>query len=140
MGNFKQTVSTLGDKIKGGCRYVRTYWNKAPKNRYLSFKEAAAYCIGGIGINAATMVPMFFWDMTEKKHREIMEVLKVRASVSDGVIDASTGEELEAKLLGGEEDAWRVYMEEHGIEDAIKSAESEDGSHTDSGDVGTDMR
>lgn len=42
MGNFKQTVSTLGDKIKGGCRYVRTYWSKAPKNRYLSFKEAAA--------------------------------------------------------------------------------------------------
>lgn len=59
MGNFKQSVDTLGVKIRGACKYVRTYWNKAPKNRYLSFKEAAAYCIGGIGINAATMVPTF---------------------------------------------------------------------------------
>lgn len=98
------------------------------------------YCVLGVLSGVLGAAPMFFWDMTEKKHREIMEVLKVRASVSDGVIDASTGEELEAKLLGGEEDAWRVYMEEHGIEDAIKSAESEDGSDTDSGDVGTDMR
>lgn len=85
------------------------------------------YCVLGIISGALGAVPMFFWDMTEKKHREIMEVLKVRAGVQDGQIDEETGKEIEAKLLGGDEYAWRDYMSEHGIEDAIKQREeSED--------------
>lgn len=59
MSNLKQSIGALGGKINSECRYVKTYWSKAPKNRYLSFKETAAYCIGGIGINAASMVPTF---------------------------------------------------------------------------------
>lgn len=97
------------------------------------------YCVLGIASGVLGAVPMFFWDMTEKKHREIMEVLKVRASVSDGVIDEATGEELEAKLLGGDETAWRDYMEEHGIDDAIKKqndAEEKTGEATDTGKIG----
>lgn len=84
------------------------------------------YCVLGISSGVLGAVPMFFWDMTEKKHREIMEVLKVRASVQDGVIEGETGKELENRLLAGEESAWRDYMEEHGIEDSVK---------TNSGDV-----
>ena len=59
MGNFMQSAVSLKGKLKSACNYVKTYWDKAPANRYLSFKEAAAYCIGGIGINAATMVPTY---------------------------------------------------------------------------------
>lgn len=59
MSNLKQSIGALGGKINSAYRYVKTYWNKAPKNRYLSFKEAAAYCIGGIGINAASTVQAF---------------------------------------------------------------------------------
>lgn len=59
MSNLEQSIGALGGKINSECRYVETYWSKAPKNCYLSFKEAAAYCIGGIGINAASMVQAF---------------------------------------------------------------------------------
>lgn len=59
MSNLKQSIGALGGKINSACRYVKTYLSKAPKNRYLSFKEAAAYCIGGIGINAASTVQTF---------------------------------------------------------------------------------
>ena len=59
MSNLKQSIGALGGKINSAYRYVKTYWSKAPKNRYLSFKEAAAYCIGGIGINAASTVQAF---------------------------------------------------------------------------------
>ncbi len=49
----------MGGKIGAAADYVKKYWSKAPANRYLSFKEAAAYCVGGIGINAASMVPTY---------------------------------------------------------------------------------
>ena len=84
------------------------------------------YCVLGIISGALGAVPMFFWDMTEQKHREIMEVLKVRAGVQDGQIDETTGKELETKLLGGDEFAWRDYMAEHGIEDSIKQREEQE--------------
>lgn len=84
------------------------------------------YCVMGIASGVLGAIPMFFWDMTEKKHREIMEVLKVRASVQDGVINEETGKELEASLLAGDEFAWKNYMTEHGIEDAIKKREAEE--------------
>lgn len=84
------------------------------------------YCVLGIISGALGAVPMFFWDMTEQKHREIMEVLKVRAGVQDGQIDETTGKELETRLLGGDEFAWRDYMAEHGIEDSIKQREEQE--------------
>ncbi len=84
------------------------------------------YCVLGIISGALGAVPMFFWDMTEQKHREIMEVLKVHAGVQDGQIDETTGKELETKLLGGDEFAWRDYMAEHRIEDSIKQREEQE--------------
>lgn len=84
------------------------------------------YCVLGVASAILGAVPMFFWDMTEKKHREIMEVLKVRASVQDGVIEEEQGSMLEEKILGGDEFAWKEYMKEHGIEDSIKKREAEE--------------
>lgn len=84
------------------------------------------YCVSGVSSAILGAVPMFFWDMTEKKHREIMEVLKVRASVQDGIVSEQTGRELEEKILSGDEFAWKNYMEENGIEDSLKESEKTD--------------
>lgn len=35
------------------------YWDKAPKGRYLPNKEAAAYCVGGMGVMGASVIPSF---------------------------------------------------------------------------------
>ncbi|MEG1964265.1 MAG: hypothetical protein RR123_05290, partial [Clostridia bacterium] len=55
MGKFKQ----LGLTINNGYHYVIKHWSKAPKGRYLSFKEAAAYCIGGMGVVGASVLPTY---------------------------------------------------------------------------------
>lgn len=37
--------------IKSFVKDIPTYWNKPPENRYVSYKEFAAYSFGGIGVN-----------------------------------------------------------------------------------------
>lgn len=39
------------NKIKNTLGNVKIYWNRAPQGRYMSFKEIAAYSVGGIGAN-----------------------------------------------------------------------------------------
>ncbi|MGN0789616.1 MAG: MFS transporter, partial [Christensenellales bacterium] len=55
MGKIKSAFSKIGNVCKG---FV-TYWNKPPKGRYLSYKEAAAYCVGGMGAVGATVIPNY---------------------------------------------------------------------------------
>ncbi len=55
MGKIKSAFSKIGNVFKG---FV-TYWNKPPKGRYLSYKEAAAYCVGGMGAVGATVIPNY---------------------------------------------------------------------------------
>lgn len=70
-------------------------------------------CIGSI----LFMIPFFFWDLDEKKHKQIIEDLKQRAKEQnerDGYADAailSSGEMLEAELT--EEERARLHAE-HG--------------------------
>ena len=45
--------------VKGFVSHIKQYWNKAPQGRYLSYKEAAAYCVGGMGAVGATVVPVY---------------------------------------------------------------------------------
>lgn len=40
---------SLTEKVKNGVDNFRTYWKTPPKNRYMSFREIAAYSGGGIG-------------------------------------------------------------------------------------------
>lgn len=60
--------------------------------------------MAGISIACAILsaLPYFFWDLTEKKHRNIMEVLEIRARYEDGLIDEPTKEELEERAMKGE--------------------------------------
>ncbi len=39
----------LTEKVKGGFDKVRTYWKTPPKDRYMNYREIAAYSGGGIG-------------------------------------------------------------------------------------------
>lgn len=55
MGKIKSAFSKIGNVCKG---FV-THWNKPPKGRYLSYKEAAAYCVGGMGAVGATVIPNY---------------------------------------------------------------------------------
>ena len=62
-------------------------------------------------------IPFFFWDMTEKRHADIMEVLKTRALYEDNIIDLETKEMLELSIEGGDRDALKNYMLENGLND-----------------------
>ena len=44
------------EKIMSILRDVRLYWNIPKKGKYITFKEIAAYCGGGIGAYALTMI------------------------------------------------------------------------------------
>ncbi|MDR0697480.1 MAG: MFS transporter [Christensenellaceae bacterium] len=46
----------------------------------------------------ASAVPIFFWDLSEKKHVKIMEILKVRAQLQDGEITAEAANAAETNL------------------------------------------
>lgn len=46
-------------KLKELFRFVIGHWNKPPEGKSLSFKEMAAYCVGGMGVSAATVLPTY---------------------------------------------------------------------------------
>ncbi|NLI69320.1 MAG: MFS transporter [Firmicutes bacterium] len=65
-------------------------------------------CIIGIISGIICTIPMFFWDLSEKRHNQIMDILKVRANFEDGLCDEKTKIELEARIEAGEKNilAW----------------------------------
>lgn len=63
--------------------------------------------------SAVSMIPMFFWDLSEKKHNGIIEILKVRAASEDGTIEEETASELESLIHGGDNDAYKNYLKEN---------------------------
>ncbi len=63
-----------------------------------------------IGLNAILAVasgllaaiPYLFWDIDEKRHQQIMDVLQVRANFKDGLCDEATAQDLEQRIENGE--------------------------------------
>ena len=49
----------LFKKLGGYVRNVKTYWKNPMPGYYLSFKEAFYFCLGGMGIFAATLIPTY---------------------------------------------------------------------------------
>ncbi len=70
----------------------------------MSIIGAAAALIGAI--------PYFFWNLSEKRHHEIMDVLAVRAKFADGACDEETAKELEARIEAGEENVLDFFKTE----------------------------
>ena len=55
----KKQGESLGKKIGTLFGNFKKYWKTPPAGRYLSFKEATAYCVGGMGAVAATVIPKY---------------------------------------------------------------------------------
>lgn len=68
--------------------------------------------MAAIGLASAVLaaIPFFFWDMTEAKHKGIMEILKVRALAEDGCMDSACAQNLEREIEKGNIDALKNYL------------------------------
>ena len=73
------------------------------------FGIVTTMCIISMVCAICAAIPYFFWDMTEKRHREIMEVLAIRVKYEDGEIDLDTKEMLENEALNGNIEALSMY-------------------------------
>ncbi len=68
----------------------------------MSIIGAAAALVGAI--------PYFFWNLSEKRHHQIMDILKVRANCTDGLCDKETADALEARIEAGEENVLDFFQ------------------------------
>ena len=70
--------------------------------------------IAAVGLVSAVLaaIPYFFWDMTESKHKSIMEVLKIRAATADGKIPEELSVSLEERAMQGETGLADPYLTE----------------------------
>ena len=71
--------------------------------------------IAAVGLVSAVLaaIPYFFWDMTEAKHKSIMEVLKIRAATADGKIPEDLSASLEERAMQGETGLADPYLTEN---------------------------
>lgn len=68
-------------------------------------------CVVAAGSAVLAVLSMLLWDLTDKKHAQIMDVLGVRALKEDGVIEEGEANVLETKILAGDEEAIRLAKE-----------------------------
>ena len=73
-------------------------------------------CYIGVGASVLSIIPELFWDITNKRHDQIMEVLKVRAALADGKCDEATAQDLEERIEGGELGLFAKMFPEEEIE------------------------
>ncbi len=59
-------------------------------------------CLVGAIAGICTTIPYLFWNVNEKDHDKMMEVLKVRAARDNGKCDAEECVELEERIMAGE--------------------------------------
>jgi hypothetical protein len=71
-----------------------------------------------------SVIPFLFWDLTEKRHSRIMEILAVRANVGDGKITEEQGLELEERIEAGEENVTTGLFDEIFEEETAEKEES----------------
>ncbi len=55
-------------------------------------------------------LPYFFWDLNEKKHNQIMSVLKVRVKLEDNEIDKETAEKIEKEIMENSAEVFEKYF------------------------------
>ncbi len=72
-------------------------------------KIIGVMCIIGTVSAVLSAIPYFFWDLDEKKHRKIMDVLEVRNKFTEGEIDEATKNDLEARIEAGEQNVLDIF-------------------------------
>ena len=59
-------------------------------------------CIIGVVSGILAVIPYFFYDLSEERHSQIMDVLKIRANYQNGLCSEAIAKELEARVESGE--------------------------------------
>lgn len=91
-----------GNKLVAKWRQLRSIlpqWNRPPAGKQLDLKEWIMFILGSVVPGA---IPFFFWDLTERKHNKMMEILAVRARLADGEIDEEEAAVQEREMKGDE--------------------------------------
>lgn len=70
-----------------------------------------AMCIIGTLSGILSVIPYFFYDLSETRHGQIMQILKVRANCSDGLCDKDTEKMLESRIDAGEENVLDYFAQ-----------------------------
>ncbi len=76
----------------------------------------------GVASGILAAVPFFFWDIDEKRHQQIMDVLRVRANHQDGLCDQETALLLEQRIEDGELGVLDYFKKEQPILDEVAVA------------------
>ncbi len=66
----------------------------------------------GVASGILAAIPFFFWDINEKRHQQIMDVLQVRANCKDGLCDNDTAKVLEERIEAGESGVLSFFNKE----------------------------
>lgn len=53
---LKGKIKALFGKVQELFSFVKAHWKKPPHGKYLSFKEIASYCVGGMGVHGGTVL------------------------------------------------------------------------------------
>lgn len=111
--NIKQGAAEGLQKAKTMITNVGKYWNQPKEGEYVSYKEFSKFVLGSIGScmagsaggqlgfnatclfvgavsNIVGIIPYHFYDLTEDKHRHIIEELKKRVQLKES--DNENGE------------------------------------------------
>jgi Na+/melibiose symporter-like transporter len=55
----EQKGSNIFQKVIFVLKYIFSHWDRPPKGNFLSFREFAAYCVGGMGVFGVTVIPTY---------------------------------------------------------------------------------
>lgn len=88
-------------------------------------KIISTMCLIGIASAIIGTIPYLFWDLSEKRHGEIIDILKIRKKVEDEIITAEEGSAYEMRIKDGETNLYKELFEEMDNEQRIKEAEAE---------------
>lgn len=92
-------------------RYGYTNDTQVLYNTDVLFGIIRAMCIIGTASGILSTIPYFFYDLSEKQHGRIMQILRVRANRLDGLCDDQTAKELENRIKNGEENVLDYFEE-----------------------------
>ena len=96
-----------GNKLAAKWQQLRSIlpeWNRPPAGKQHETLFGIARAIAGLSLGSLVLgaIPFFFWDLTERKHNKMMEILAVRARLADGEIDEEEAAVQEREMKGDE--------------------------------------
>lgn len=69
-------------------------------------------CIIGVVSGILSLIPYLFYDLSEKRHNQLIQILTVRAKCCDGICDSKTAAELERQIESGKENVLSYFSDE----------------------------